>query len=75
MTGEGKENMREGWAINMLHDVTGGPERVRVHATTEHADSSYGIPVWVDDEGNSYGQVGLYPLGWRVDPDNENAAQ
>ena len=32
---------------------------VEVKSTTEHPDSSYGIPVWVDDENNAYFQVGL----------------
>lgn len=32
---------------------------VQVKSTTEHPDSSYGIPVWVDDENNAYFQVGL----------------
>ena len=31
---------------------------VRVHATTEHPDSSYGHPVWVDDDNNAYCEVG-----------------
>lgn len=30
---------------------------IQVHATTESPDSSYGLPAWVDDENNSYGQV------------------
>lgn len=34
-------------------------ESVRVHATTDHPASSYGQPVWVDDEGYAYCQVGL----------------
>lgn len=29
-------------------------ESVEVHSTTEHPDSSYGQPVWVDDEGQAY---------------------
>lgn len=33
--------------------------RVRVYATTDHPSSSYGIPVWVDDEGTAYCQVGF----------------
>ena len=32
----------------------------RVHSTCEHPDSSYGIQVWVDDEGHCYGAI-LYP--------------
>ena len=30
---------------------------VRVHATTDHPDSSYGRAVWVDDENNVYCEV------------------
>ncbi len=32
---------------------------VQVHATTEHPDSSYGQPVWVDDDNQAYCQVGM----------------
>lgn len=35
--------------------VTG--EEVKVHATTDHPDSSYGIAVWVDDDNNAYCEV------------------
>jgi hypothetical protein len=31
---------------------------VRVYSTTNHADSSYGLQVWVDRDGNGYGQIG-----------------
>ena len=41
-----------------LKNMVNGVE-VRVHATTEHPDSHYGQPVWVDDEGTAYCQVGL----------------
>ena len=34
-------------------------ESVEVHSTTEHPDSSYGQPVWVDNEGQAYCQVNL----------------
>lgn len=30
---------------------------VKVHATTDHPDSSYGRAVWVDDENNAYCEV------------------
>lgn len=33
--------------------------RVKVHDTTDHPYSSYGQPVWVDDDDNAYCQVGL----------------
>lgn len=41
-----------------LRNVLTG-EEVRVHATTDHPDSSYGQAVWVDDENNSYCIVDL----------------
>jgi len=37
--------------------ITG--KTVKVKSTTEHLDSSYGLPVWIDDENNAYFQVGL----------------
>lgn len=42
----------------ILRNVINGME-VRVHATIDHPDSSYGQPVWVDDEDNAYCQVDL----------------
>jgi hypothetical protein len=39
----------------LRNKVTG--VEVRVHATTEHPDSSYGKAVWVDDENNAYCEV------------------
>ena len=27
---------------------------IKVHSTTEHPSSSYGVQVWVDDEGVAY---------------------
>lgn len=41
--------MRTAILINKLN----GSE-VKVYSTTEHPSSSYGIPVWVDDEGVAY---------------------
>lgn len=41
----------------LKNKVTG--VEVRVHATTEHPDSSYGHEVWVDDENNAYCEVGV----------------
>ncbi len=32
---------------------------VEVHATTDHSASSYGVPVWVDNDGQAYCQVGF----------------
>lgn len=37
--------------------VTG--ETIPVHATTDHPDSHYGRPVWVDDNGTAYAEVGV----------------
>lgn len=44
----------------LTNNVTG--ERVKVHATTNHPSSSYGIPVWVDDTNTAYLQVGVETL-------------
>lgn len=41
----------------LINNMTG--ERINVHATTEHPNSSYGQPVWVDDDNNAYMQVGV----------------
>lgn len=41
----------------LINNITG--ERVEVHATTEHPTSSYGQPVWVDDNNNAYCHAGL----------------
>lgn len=41
-----------------------------VHTTTQHADSSYGIPVWVITRGKLKGlsvcQYGFPSLGWAI---------
>ena len=42
----------------ILRNKMNGVE-VEVHATTEYPSSSYGKPVWVDDENNAYVQVGM----------------
>lgn len=39
-----------------LKNIVNG-EEVKVHATTEHPDSSYGKAVWVDDDNNAYCEV------------------
>ena len=44
--------MRQATLKNKLNGV-----EVRVHATTEHPDSSYGRAVWVDDDNNAYCEV------------------
>lgn len=48
-----------------LRNLINGIE-VKVHATTDHPDSSYGKPVWVDDDGNSYCQVGIPAFGYEI---------
>ena len=37
---------------------------IEVHPSTDHPQSSYGQPVWVDKNNNDYGQVGLPLLGY-----------
>jgi len=38
---------------------------VTVWQSTEHPNSSYAIPVWVDKDNNDYGQVnGLLPCAF-----------
>lgn len=59
-----------GTAHNLLRDIHGGPKMVRVYATTDSPDSSYGIPVWVSSKGQSFGQVGLPKLGWKIIADD-----
>jgi len=39
-------------------------EIIEVRETTDHADSSYGRPVLIDDAGNSYGEPGLLSIGF-----------
>jgi len=42
-------------------------EVVEVHDSTDSPDSSYGMPAWVDDAGNSYGQVQFgAPFGFEL---------
>ncbi len=42
-------------------------EVIEVHATTDSPDSSYGLLAWVDDAGNSYGQVQFgAPFGFEL---------
>lgn len=43
----------------LTNKVTG--EQHYCHATTDHPSSSYGQPVWADDEGTAYTQVD-YPF-------------
>lgn len=49
----------------MLRNLVNGME-VKVHATTDHPTSSYGIPVWVDDENIAYCQVGVFPPFYEI---------
>lgn len=39
----------------IINRLTG--ERIKVHATYDHPDCSYGKAVWVDDNNNAYLQV------------------
>lgn len=40
---------------------------IRVHSTTDSPDSSYGLPCWVDDDGESYGQCQFgAPVGFEL---------
>lgn len=41
-----------------LKNVINGVE-VEVHQTTDNPASSYGFPVWEDDKGQAYCQVGM----------------
>lgn len=46
--------MKRAKLTSMINGVT-----IDVHATTNHPCSSYGHPVWVDDDNQAYVQVGL----------------
>lgn len=48
-----------------LRNLLTGQE-IKVHATTEHPDSSYGKPVLVDDDNNAYFQVGTIAPGYEI---------
>lgn len=39
---------------------------VTLWPSTDHPDSSYGLPVWIDKDGNSYGQCDWWevPFGY-----------
>lgn len=40
---------------------------IEVHSSTDSPDSSYGLPCWVDDDGNSYGQCQFgAPVGFEL---------
>ena len=39
----------------IIRSILTGDE-IKVHATTDSPDSSYGFKCWVDDSGESYGQ-------------------
>lgn len=51
--------------INLVTD-----EIIDLWPSTDHPDSSYGLPVWVDREGNSYGQCDLWPCPFGFKPIN-----
>ena len=43
-------------------------ERIEVHPSTDSPDSSYGLPAWVDEQGQSYGQVQFgAPFGFEIE--------
>ncbi len=39
-------------------------EEIKVVSTTDHPTSSYGQAVWVDEDGQAYGQCNLPVLGY-----------
>lgn len=41
----------------LINNLSGA--RIMVHATTDHPDSHYNLPVWVDADNIAYCQVGL----------------
>lgn len=41
---------------------------VEVHTTTNHPASHYGVPVWVDDEGNPYVQFCREKPDYSINP-------
>lgn len=47
-------------------------ESVEVYATTEHSASSYGMPVWVDDDGQAYCQVGFEAPFYELEEAEDN---
>lgn len=53
----------------LINRATG--QSVQVHATTDHVDSHYGLPVWVDDGDIAYCQVGLEYLWFTIEDDDE----
>lgn len=53
--------MRKAKLINLL---TG--EEVRVTARTDHPASSYGLPVWVDDNNQAYCQCDMPCFGYEI---------
>jgi hypothetical protein len=51
--------------IKLLNLLT--REIVAVRPSTDSPDSSYGLPCWIDDKGNSYGQCQFgAPLGYDI---------
>ena len=57
-----------------LRNIINGME-VRVHATTDHPDSSYGQPVWVDDDNNAYCQVGMEAPFYQISEAEDDAEE
>ena len=56
--------------INNINGVA-----VKVTATTEHSTSSYGQPVWVDEDNNAYCQVGMEAPFYTVTEDEDGDEQ
>lgn len=52
---------KRGTLRNLLTGAT-----IEVTASTEHAASSYGRPVWVTEDGQAVGQVGAPLLGFEL---------
>lgn len=50
-------------------------QTVRVRATTDHPDSHYGIPVWVDQDNQAYTEVGSESPWYRLTDIKEEAGQ
>lgn len=42
-------------------------EKIEVKSSTDHPASSYGMAVWVDKDGQAYGQCNLPMLGYDVE--------
>lgn len=50
-------------------------QTVRVRATTDHPDSHYGMPVWVDQDNQAYTEVGSESPWYRLTDIKEEVGQ